>query len=93
MFLLERLQFIKATIADFIRPFGVCQQSTTDTAFTLGIGVETVVDGPAMHLLRKVRDASHSVAIGSQRRRRRESRFREFIAKEELEEDDEVVSV
>ena len=46
-----------------------------------------------MHLLRKVRDASHSVAIGSQRRRRRESRFREFIAKEELEEDDEVVSV
>jgi hypothetical protein len=31
MFLLERLQFIKATIADFIRPFGVCQQSTTDT--------------------------------------------------------------
>ena len=69
------------------------EQSTTDTAFTLGIGVETVVDGPAMHLLRKVRDASHSVAIGSQRRRRRESRFREFIAKEELEEDDEVVSV
>jgi len=69
------------------------EQSTTDTAFTLGIGVETVVDGPAMYLLRKVRDASHSVAIGSQRRRRRESRFREFIAKEELEEDDEVVSV
>jgi len=70
------------------------QVSNTDTAFTLGIGVETVVDGPAMHLLRKVRDASHSVAIGSQRRRRRESRLKEFVvAEEEIEEDDEVVSV
>ena len=40
-----------------------------------------------MQLLRRVRDASHSVAIGSQRRKRRESRFREFTAHEEGEED------
>ena len=76
---------------------GIEESVDTDTAFALGCGVETVVDGPAMHLLRKVRDASHSVAIGSQRRRRRESRFGEFVSKEEIgeaeEEDDEVVAV
>ena len=76
---------------------GIEESVDTDTTFALGCGVETVVDGPAMHLLRKVRDASHSVAIGSQRRRRRESRFGEFVSKEEIgeaeEEDDEVVAV
>ena len=70
---------------------GIEESVDTDTTFALGCGVETVVDGPAMHLLRKVRDASHSVAIGSQRRRRRESRFGEFVSKEEIGEAEEEV--
>ena len=48
-------------------------------AFELGIGIETIIDeGPVLQLVRKIRDCSHAVAIGSQRRKRRESRYREY---------------